>query len=150
MTDTKTLFPKRLKKLRLKFNYTQSEIAQKLGTTQGAYQKWESGQREPSFYNLIQLASLFHTTTSYLLGEIDDDYAIQKFSSKEMKLSKEEMRNLIFGFIIMADINNTSVDQIIKENSKDEFEYETFKQIYQDTIDKFKNSANDSGTTDTK
>ena len=149
MTDTKTLFPKRLKKLRLKHNYTQSEIAQKLGTTHGAYQKWESGQREPSFYNLIQLASLFRTTTSYLLGEIDDDYDIQKFSSKEMKLSKEEMRNLIFGFIIMADINNTSVDQIIKENSKSEFQYETFKQIYQDTIDKFKSSDDDSETTDT-
>lgn len=30
------------------------------------------------------------------------------------------MRSLILGFIIMADINNTSVDQIIKENSKSE------------------------------
>ncbi len=47
------------------------------------------------------------------------------------------MRSLILGFIIMADINNTSVDQIIKENSKSELQYETFKQIYQDTIDKY-------------
>lgn len=57
------------------------------------------------------------------------------------------MRSLILGFIIMADINNTSVDQIIKENSKSELQYETFKQIYQDTIDKF--NDNDSETTDT-
>ncbi len=58
------------------------------------------------------------------------------------------MRSLILGFIIMADINNTSVDQIIKENSKSELQYETFKQIYQDTIDKF--NDNDSETTDTE
>lgn len=58
------------------------------------------------------------------------------------------MRSLILGFIIMADINNTSVDQIIKENSKSELQYETFKQIYQDTIDKF--NGNDSETTDTE
>ncbi len=57
------------------------------------------------------------------------------------------MRSLILGFIIMADINNTSVDQIIKENSKSELQYETFKQIYQDTIDKY--NDNDSETTDT-
>lgn len=48
----------------------------------------------------------------------------------------------------MADINNTSVDQIIKENSKSELQHETFKQIYQDTIDKF--NDNDSETTDTE
>lgn len=58
------------------------------------------------------------------------------------------MRSLILGFIIMADINNTSVDQIIKENSKSELQYETFKQIYQDTIDKY--NDNDSETTDTE
>lgn len=58
------------------------------------------------------------------------------------------MRSLILGFIIMVDINNTSVDQIIKENSKSELQYETFKQIYQDTIDKF--NDNDSETTDTE
>ena len=57
------------------------------------------------------------------------------------------MRSLILGFIIMADINNTSVDQIIKENSKSELQYETFKQIYQDTIDKY--NDNNSETTDT-
>lgn len=58
------------------------------------------------------------------------------------------MRSLILDFIIMADINNTSVDQIIKENSKSELQHETFKQIYQDTIDKF--NDNDSETTDTE
>ena len=58
------------------------------------------------------------------------------------------MRSPILGFIIMADINNTSVDQIIKENSKSELQYETFKQIYQDTIDKY--NDNDSETTDTE
>ena len=57
------------------------------------------------------------------------------------------MRSLILGFIIMADINNTSLDKIIKENSKSELQYETFKQIYQDTIDKY--NDNDSETTDT-
>lgn len=43
-------------------------MAERLGTTQGAYQKWESGGREPNFENLIKLAEVFNVSVDKLLG----------------------------------------------------------------------------------
>uniref|UniRef100_UPI003F68C74F helix-turn-helix domain-containing protein n=1 Tax=Streptococcus pluranimalium TaxID=82348 RepID=UPI003F68C74F len=61
-------FASRLKDLRKKNGYTQADIAKEIGITQGAYQKWETGSREPSFENLIKLAKILDTTPDYLLG----------------------------------------------------------------------------------
>ncbi len=74
MTDFKSnfIFPKRLKSLRQESGLKQQEIAEKLDVTQGAYQKWESGTREPTLENVVKLAKLFKTTTDFLLGVTDD------------------------------------------------------------------------------
>ena len=69
MVNINEVFSKRLKEERIKNGFTQAEIAQKLETSQGAYQKWESGAREPNFQTLLKIASILNTTTSYLLGE---------------------------------------------------------------------------------
>ena len=145
-----SIFSERLTKLRKKNSLTQQQIADMININRVTYTNWEQGKREPNFYNLVQLSSILNTSTSYLLGEIDDEYNFGTFPTKEANLSKEEMKNLIFGFIIMADINNTSVDQILKENSNSKHEYEIFKQIYQETIENFRSTGNNSETTDTK
>ena len=69
MVNINEVFSKRLKEERIKNGFTQAEIAQKLEASQGAYQKWESGAREPNFQTLLKIASILNTTTSYLLGE---------------------------------------------------------------------------------
>lgn len=71
-------FTERLKALRQKNNLTQKELADILGVSQGAYQKWEKGKREPNFENLLKLAAVLNTTTSYLLGEVDESIRIAK------------------------------------------------------------------------
>ncbi|GAB6636150.1 hypothetical protein BOVMAS18_14590 [Streptococcus uberis] len=70
VTDFKSnfIFPKRLKSLRQESGLKQQEIAEKLDVTQGAYQEWESGTREPTLENVVKLAKLFKTTTDFLLG----------------------------------------------------------------------------------
>ncbi len=57
-----------LKKLRLDFGFTQSEIANKLGISQQAYANYESGKRQPDQNTLIKIADIFDVSTDYLLG----------------------------------------------------------------------------------
>lgn len=57
-----------LKTLRLKENYTQAQLAQKLGITKSVISAYETGIRLPSYDILIHIAKIFNVTTDYLLG----------------------------------------------------------------------------------
>ena len=58
----------RLKVLRLQRHLTQSQLAERLGITKSMVSAYETAARCPSYEILIKLASLFGTTTDYLLG----------------------------------------------------------------------------------
>lgn len=51
--------------------YTQDYVARKLGVSDGAVSKWESGEREPNYTTLIRLAKLLSTRIDTLLGAPD-------------------------------------------------------------------------------
>ena len=68
MTSIREAFSQRLKSARISKNYTQKDMAERLGTTQGAYQKWESGGREPNLETIVKLAKILDTSTDVLLG----------------------------------------------------------------------------------
>ncbi len=57
-----------LKTLRLKENYTQAQLAQKLGITKSVISAYETGIRLPSYDILIHIAKIFNVSTDYLLG----------------------------------------------------------------------------------
>lgn len=61
-------FGNTLKTLRLKENYTQAQLAQKLGLTKSVISAYETGLRLPSYDILIQIAKIFSVSTDYLLG----------------------------------------------------------------------------------
>jgi repressor LexA len=61
-------FSERLRYLRQKKNYTQRDIADKLGISESAYGFYEQGRREPSNATLSQLSLIFEVTTDYILG----------------------------------------------------------------------------------
>ena len=65
------VFPQRLKELRKKRGYTQTDLGKKVGVKQSTFTNWENGKREPNFETLLKLASILNTTASYLLGESD-------------------------------------------------------------------------------
>ena len=50
-------------------NMTQAQLAEKLGVSNKAVSKWESGASDPSTTNLMALAKLFGTTAEELLKE---------------------------------------------------------------------------------
>lgn len=62
-------FTERLKELRKEKGLNQIEIANYFGTSQPAYQAWESGRRTPAQKSLEKLAKFFNVSVSYLLGE---------------------------------------------------------------------------------
>lgn len=68
MKKTMNNFPERLKDLRDKFGYTQSDLAKKLSVTRATVNAWEMGISAPSTSWLVELSNLFHVTTDYLLG----------------------------------------------------------------------------------
>lgn len=57
-----------LKTLRLKENFTQAQLAQKLGLTKSVISAYETGLRLPSYDILIHIAKIFGVSTDYLLG----------------------------------------------------------------------------------
>lgn len=57
-----------LKILRTQNNYTQVQLAQKLGLTKSVISAYETGLRLPSYDVLINIAKIFKVSTDYLLG----------------------------------------------------------------------------------
>ncbi len=58
---------KRLKKLRIKHNKTQQQIADLLNLTRSAYSYYETGRILPSIQSVIALAKFYQVTTDEIL-----------------------------------------------------------------------------------
>lgn len=59
----------KLKRLRDNRKISQSEIADKLGVSQSAYNKWESDQAKPNLDNLLKLSEFHEVDIKELLEE---------------------------------------------------------------------------------
>ena len=66
-------FSDRLKELRKDKGVTQKALAEIMGMTEQAYQKYEYGMREPNHEATIKLADFFDVSVDYLLGRSDDE-----------------------------------------------------------------------------
>ena len=65
-------FSERLKKLRKKANFTQVEVAEKLGISQPAYASWERGAKKPTQENLVKIAQVLNVSIDYLVGNSEE------------------------------------------------------------------------------
>ena len=61
-------FGNTLKTLRLQNNFTQAQLAQRLGVTKSVISAYETGLRMTSYDVLISISQIFKVTTDYLLG----------------------------------------------------------------------------------
>ena len=61
-------FSELLKQCRKKQGVSQAELASRLGVTQQAVGKWESGKSSPDPSTVARIAELLKTTADYLLG----------------------------------------------------------------------------------
>lgn len=60
-------FGKRVKSFRLRNNYSQKEVALRIGVSEQAVSKWENGECLPDVYNLKLLAQILHISVDILL-----------------------------------------------------------------------------------
>jgi transcriptional regulator with XRE-family HTH domain len=96
------MFIKRIKEERLKKELSQAELAEKIGVTQQAVGKWETGKAMPDLATLRRLASFFDVTTDYLLeSECDDnlvpsviDHAEKMNLNDEQKAALEDYKKM--------------------------------------------------------
>ncbi len=65
------MFGKRLRKMRMLRHYTQQQLADILNIALRSYQKYEQGEREPSFTMLIYIADILDVSIDYLMGRDD-------------------------------------------------------------------------------
>ena len=78
-----------LKKFRNRYNYTQQQVADKIGVTRPAYTAYEKGTRNPDSAMLSKLADVFEVTIDELLGretkrhDSSDDFDAFMFDDKE-------------------------------------------------------------------
>ena len=57
----------RIKELRTKYKYTQTELAEKLGVTKSTIAAYENDTRLPSYYVLIKMADVFKVSVDSIL-----------------------------------------------------------------------------------
>lgn len=67
------LIGKRIKELRNKYKFTQTELAEKVGVTKSTIAAYENDSRLPSYEVLIKMAYVFNVTIDSLLSERSDN-----------------------------------------------------------------------------
>lgn len=67
------MISKRLSELRKRKQWSLQYIADQLNIAKSTYAGYESGYRQPSLEAVKELATLFGTTTDYLLGTTDEE-----------------------------------------------------------------------------
>ena len=63
-----TMFCKRLEELRISYNLTQKQLADKLGVTKQTVSNWENDNILPSIETLMRICQFFNVSTDYVLG----------------------------------------------------------------------------------
>lgn len=63
----------RLKELRQSRNITQLKLAMDLNMSQNTVSRYETGQREAGYRELIAIANYFNVSLDYLLERTDED-----------------------------------------------------------------------------
>ena len=108
-------FKDRFKGLRKRDNYTQDELAEKLGISRSGVSAYELGAREPDFETLEMIADFFNVDVAYLLGESDirrqrvitnDNYAAEDIYNKLILTKNKSLIELL------GKLSNLSVDEI--------------------------------------
>ena len=65
------LFAERIKSLRTKERYSQTQMGEMIGVRPNTIWRWENNKAKPDAETLVKIAQALNTTVAYLLGETD-------------------------------------------------------------------------------
>ena len=81
------MIAERIKELREEKAWTQTELAKILGVTRSCVNAWEMGISVPSTQYVVELASLFHISTDFLLGvEATASVSVEGLTDEDIQL----------------------------------------------------------------
>ena len=93
-------FGEKLLALRKQNNFSQEELAEKLGVSRQAISRWESGETMPDSPNLLQISKIFSVSADYLLrDEIEEIFPEPKMEKNESKRKNPLFIIYIFGLL---------------------------------------------------
>lgn len=95
------MISEKIKYLRDKYSYTQSELAKKLGITRSSVNAWEMGISAPSTQYLVDMANLFKVSTDFLLDLSND------LSVNISRLTEDE-KDILFSMLKYFNRNKKS------------------------------------------
>lgn len=85
---------KRIKELRLKWEFTQEDMAEKLGMNRANFSNYERSVAVPPGDILVKIADILHTTTDYLLGRENNDNSSTRLPELTAKDERDVARDL--------------------------------------------------------
>lgn len=108
-----SVFPERLRQLRIETDLTQQELAKNLNVSQQIIGLWERGERKPKIEAITNIAEYFNVSPKYLIGEtnnreietieLEAEDKLFKATIKDLDLTpeqKEEFKESIYHFIL--------------------------------------------------
>lgn len=103
-----------IKDLRLNKEFSQQEVADKVGISRSVLSQYENNIVEPTAYVVKKFAIFFDVTSDYLLGIEDDFGARATMSQSDVERYSEEEKDLIKKY--------RSLDKRIKKIIRDQLE----------------------------
>jgi len=89
-------FGDNLRKLRKNKNYSQEDLAFKVGVSRQSVSKWETGEAYPEMNNILELCKIFHCKINELVNDsiIDVDSLDEEVKMKVVKLKEEKQKKV--------------------------------------------------------
>ena len=78
----------RIKEFREELQFTQKELAEKIGNVQRNISNWENGTSEPDLETIVKLAEIFDVTIDELFGKEPPSFARQHATGVEYTILK--------------------------------------------------------------
>ena len=103
----------RIKELRLKKNWKQSELAHMLQISQNTLSYWEQGKYQPDIETLKKLAEIFLVSVDYLIGHTDNPAPANIMEPEESLVIPDILKNVqIAAHGGDADFTQDEIDKI--------------------------------------
>lgn len=83
MEEAMATFTERLRELRVQSNYSQQDLADKIGVTKQTISQYERGVRKPDMDTLTALCDIFNVSSDYLMGK--SDVTVRLLNSDDLK-----------------------------------------------------------------
>jgi len=111
-----------LNKLRTEKKLSQSKLAEKLGVSHQAVQKWESGETTPDVEKLVKIANFFGVTLDFLLFGTSARAAEERMKTAPIYPAYNEMHNW--------ELYSESLKTEYQQSTEEGLDIDTYKDVF--------------------